>query len=233
MESRSHQFLHALLRKYIYVTQSGRLIFVFFSELAYRYSSYLSTTTLGKILDLIVSALAAETDAAHADIQTDEQESIKQHKELLEILGFLLQWSIAAVEIKAAERPATTASTRGRLGAEKTSKSRTGTSNNGGNHKDGQWNSTSQILSALGVMSKAMKLNLGKVFLTTSERDTFVSLFTRPVYQILESEARTRNSSIRMHTFKVLCTAVKHHGHAFGKSMTINQALIVLGSLKC
>ena len=138
----------------------------------------------------------------------------------MEVLGFLLQWSIAAVEIKAAERPATTASARGRPGVGKTARSRAGHYNSGSNHRDGQWDSTSQILSALGIMSKVMKLKLGKVFLTTSERDTFVSLFTRPVYQILESEARTKNSSIRMHAFKVLCIAVKHHGHAFGRPCT-------------
>jgi condensin complex subunit 1 len=66
-------------------------------------------------------------------------------------------------------------------------------------------------------MCKVLKLKLSKIFLTTSERDTFISLFTRPVYMVLESEQRVKNTSIRMHAFKVLCIAVKHHGHGYGK----------------
>jgi condensin complex subunit 1 len=54
---------------------------------------------------------------------------------------------------------------------------------------------------------------------TTSERDTFVSLFTKPVYIVLESEQRVKVTPVRMHLFKVLCIAVKHHGHAFGTGL--------------
>jgi condensin complex subunit 1 len=35
----------------------------------------------------------------------------------------------------------------------------------------------------------------------------------------LESEQRVKNTSIRMHTFKVLCIAVKHHGHGYGAAL--------------
>lgn len=67
-------------------------------------------------------------------------------------------------------------------------------------------------------MCKVLRLKLLRVFVTTSERDTFVSLFTRPAYVVLESEARVKNTALRMYVFKVLCIAVKHHGHAFGNS---------------
>jgi len=33
---------------------------------------------------------------------------------------------------------------------------------------------------------------------------------------VLESEQRVKNTAIRMHSFKVLCIAVKHHGHGYG-----------------
>lgn len=80
----------------------------------------------------------------------------------------------------------------------------------------------------MDVMSKVLKLKLARIFVTTSERDTFVSLFTRPVYLILESEARVKNNTIRMHTFKVLCIAVKHHGHAFGPYLGKSRILYIL-----
>ena len=176
-----------------------------------RSSSVLPTHALSKIFDLLVSGLSAEADIIHSDLETDEQDIILHHKQLLEVFGFLLQWTIAAVETKAAEKSSTAPAMRGRG---KTAKAKTSA-------KDGNWDSSGQLQTALDTMCKVLKLKLSKIFLTTSERDTFVSLFTRPVYMVLESEQRVKNTSIRMHAFKVLCIAVKHHGHGYGKSITI------------
>jgi condensin complex subunit 1 len=173
-----------------------------------RSSSALPTHALSKTLDLIVSGLSAEADIIHNDLETDEQDIIVHHKQLLEVFGFLLQWTIAAVETKAAEKSSTAPAARGRG---KGAKAKTSA-------KDGNWDSSAQLQTALDTMCKVLKLKLSKIFLTTSERDTFISLFTRPVYMVLESEQRVKNTSIRMHAFKVLCIAVKHHGHGYGKS---------------
>lgn len=172
-----------------------------------RSSSILPTHALSKIFDLIISGLSAEADIIHSDLETDEQDAIAHHKQLLEIFGFLLQWAIAAVETKAAEKSSTAPVARGRGKASKT-KSTT---------KDSNWDSSAQLQTALDTMCKVLKLKLAKIFLTTSERDTFISLFTRPVYMVLESEQRVKSTAIRMHAFKVLCIAVKHHGHGYGK----------------
>ncbi|KAK1830974.1 condensin-like protein [Podospora conica] len=180
-----------------------------------KYTSFLSAHALSKIFDLITSGLAAEADAIHQDLESDEQELLAHHKQLLEIYGFLLQWTIAAVETKAAEKSSTSAPARGR--GKPKGKKDVG--------KDGSWDSSAQIEMALGTMCKVLRLKLGKIFLTTSERDTFIGLLTRPVYLILESEQRVKNTSIRMHTFKVLCIAVKHHGHGYAAQISIVQNL--------
>lgn len=142
------------------------------------------------------------------DLDTEEQDAIHNHRQLLEMYGFLVQWTISICEAKAAERTTAVPAARGR-GAGKGAKSKASS-------KDGVWDSTVQLQSALEVMCKVLKLKLNKVFVTTSERDTFVGLFTRSVYLVFESEQRTKNTAIRMHAFKVLCIAIKHHGHAFG-----------------
>lgn len=175
-----------------------------------RTSSQIPPITLSKILDLIVSALSTQADIAHSDLEADEQETLQHHKQLLEILGFLLQWTISAIETRAAEKSAS-APARGRG---KGAKAKAGTG------KDANWDASAQLQTALDIMSKVLKLRLSRIFLTTSERDTFISLFTRPVYLVLESEARVKNTAIRMHCFRVLCIAVKHHGHAFGRKFT-------------
>lgn len=119
----------------------------------------------------------------------------------------MLQWTIAAVETKAAEKPTSAPVARGRGKASKAKASA----------KTETWDSSAQLQTALDTMCKVLKLKLSKIFLTTSERDTFISLFTRPVYMILESEQRVKNTAIRMYAFKVLCIAIKHHGHGYGK----------------
>ncbi|KAF2495616.1 hypothetical protein BU16DRAFT_527406 [Lophium mytilinum] len=180
-------------------------------------SSQIPPAALTKILDLVVSGLSAQADITHADLEADEQETVQHHKQLLEVFGFLLQWSVTAVETRAAEKSASAPAARGRGGK--------GAKSKAGANKDAVWDSSAQLQTALDVMSKVMKLKLAKIFMTTSERDTFISLFTRPVYLVLESEARVKNTAIRMHAFKVLCIAVKHHGHAFGAQTSIIQNL--------
>lgn len=170
-----------------------------------KYTSFLPTHALSKVFDLVMSGLSSEADAVHSDIDSPDEESVlAHHKQLLEIYGFLLQWTIAAVETKAAEKSSSAPVARGRGKPKK------------GAAKDDTWDSTAQLQSALDIMCKVMKLKLSKIFLTTSERDTFIGLLTRPVYMILESEQRAKNTPIRMHCFKVLCIAVKHHGHGYG-----------------
>ncbi|KAH7382976.1 armadillo-type protein [Cadophora sp. MPI-SDFR-AT-0126] len=181
-------------------------------------SSVLPTHALSKIFDLVVSGLSTEADVIHNDLETDEQELISHHKQLLEVFGFLLQWTIAAVETKAAEKSTSAPAARGRG---KGAKSKTAAAKD----KDGNWDSTAQLQTALDIMCKVLKLKLSKIFLTTSERDTFISLFTRPVYMVLESEQRVKNTAIRMHAFKVLCIAVKHHGHGYAAQISIVQNL--------
>lgn len=180
-------------------------------------SSQIPLSALSKILDLIVSGLSAQADIVHADLEADEQETIQHHKQLLEVFGFLLQWTVAVVETRATEKSASAPAVRGRGGKGAKSKASA--------NKDVNWDSSGQLQTALDVMSKVMKLKLAKIFVTTSERDTFISLFTRPVYLVLENEARVKNTAIRMHAFKVLCIAVKHHGHAFGAQTSIIQNL--------
>lgn len=173
-----------------------------------RYASFLPTHALSKVFDLITSGLAAEADIIHNDLESDEQELLSHHKQLLEIYGFLLQWTISCVEIKAAEKTSTAPVARGRKTKGKKA---------AGGDKDANWDSAAQLQTSLDTMCKVLRLKLGKIFLTTSERDTFIGLLTRPVYLILESEQRVKNTTIRMHAFKVLCIAVKHHGHGYGR----------------
>ncbi|KNG88033.1 condensin complex component cnd1 [Aspergillus nomiae NRRL 13137] len=190
----------------------------FFDSLQFllKHCSILPIRSLSKLLDLIVSGLSVEADIIHGDLESDEPDGVQHHKHLLEMYGFLLQWALSAVEVKAAERPADAAPARRGVGKSGRSKA---------SMRDGHWDWTAQIQISMETMCKVMKLKLSRIFLTTPDRDTFVNLFTRSIYLILESEQRVKSMTIRMHAFKVLCIAVKHHGHAFGAQTSIVQSL--------
>lgn len=158
-----------------------------------------------KVFDLIISGLSSEADAVNQDVEADEQETLPTHRELLEMYGFLLQWSVQATEHLASEKSASAPVIKGR----KNTKGKTVAAKQA-------FDSSTQLITALDVMVKVFKLKLQRIFVTTSERDNFVQLFTRPSYVILESEQRVKSNPIRMHVWKVLCMAVKHHGHGFG-----------------
>lgn len=181
-----------------------------------RQASFIPATSLGKIFDLIISGLGAEAEIVHHEEQDGESDAT-QHKQILDIFAYLLQWCVAAVELKSAEKSTSAPAARAKGG--KGAKSKT----NG--QKDGNWDPAAQLQTALDTMTKVMKLKLSKIFVTTSERDTFIGMLTRPTYMILESEQRVKSTAIRMHAFKVLCVAIKHHGHAFGAQTAIIQNL--------
>jgi condensin complex subunit 1 len=179
-----------------------------------RQVSFIPSTSLSKLLELIISGLGAEAETVHHEEQDGETETA-HHKQVLETFAFLLQWCISAVETKSAEKPASATAGRAKKGGPKSKAAQ----------KDGSWDPSAQLQIAMETMAKVMKLKLAKIFVTTSERDTFISMFTRPVYLLLESETRVKNTSIRMHVFKVLCVAIKHHGHAYGAQTSVMQNL--------
>ena len=189
-----------------------------------RYASFLPTHALSKVFDLITSGLSAEVDAINHDLEADEQDLIAHHKNLLEIYGFLLQWTVSAVETRAAEKSSSAPAARSSAKA-RGKKAAGGGGGGAASEKDSNWDSSAQLQTALDTTCKVLRIKLGKIFLTTSERDTFIGLLTRPVYLILESEQRVKSVPIRMHAFKVLCMAVKHHGHAYAAQISIVQNL--------
>ncbi|RPA79150.1 condensin [Ascobolus immersus RN42] len=175
---------------------------------------HLPPKTVSKVFDLIASGLAAEADSVHRDIEEDEQSMFRHHKEVLEQYGFLLQWGITALEARAHEKTVGTTVAKGRG---KGAKAKAAAAK--------PWDPVDQVKQALDIMAKTLRVKLQRIFVTSSERDTVISLFTRPSYLILESEQRVKNQDIRMRVFKVLCLAVKHHGHAFGAQTSIVQNL--------
>ncbi|KAH3672354.1 hypothetical protein WICMUC_004326 [Wickerhamomyces mucosus] len=83
----------------------------------------------------------------------------------------------------------------------------------------------------MDAICSVMKLHLSKIFLTSPERDLFISVLTRPIYALMENEPRMKVVSIKMYMFKVISMAVKFHGHSPAAQSSILQNLTYFAHL--
>jgi condensin complex subunit 1 len=61
-------------------------------------------------------------------------------------------------------------------------------------------------------------LKLTKIWTLTPERNTVVSLFTKPAYQLFENPANTKSKQLKDPVFRLLGLCIKHHEHSSGKN---------------
>ncbi|KAK9240997.1 armadillo-type protein [Lipomyces kononenkoae] len=172
----------------------------------------LTSKCKAKLSDLIISGLSAQAETTQQLIESEEHELFGQQRQLLEMYSFLTQWIVAALENCNAQ--ASQGSSKSRPKGKPTS--------------EGNLDPKATIehfQSALDVMCKVQRLKLSKLFVTTSERDVFISLYTRSAYLILENEQNVKNVTLKMHVFKVLCIAIKNNGHGFGAQTSLLQNL--------
>ncbi|KAF8552601.1 ARM repeat-containing protein [Imleria badia] len=166
-----------------------------------------------KLLDAIASGFSIQVDAAIRDSREEDQQVVMTHKLPLEMYAFLLHWFVSAAEkVKSrGEEDAPHPPPRGR-------RSR-------GARTAEAWSWVEQIPATLELFSKAMKLKTHRICMTSPERDAFITCITRPAYHIAESEQYMKDHGIKMNVCKVICIAVKHHGHAAAAQISIMQSL--------
>ncbi|KAG6333782.1 hypothetical protein ID866_5308 [Astraeus odoratus] len=176
---------------------------------------------MSKLLDSIASGFSAQIDVAIRDSREEDQQAAMSHKTPLEMYAFLLNWFVSAAEkVKSSGEdevaPSQPKARRGRIGKAGASRAVA---------KKEEWTWMDQIPPTLELFAKAMKLKTHRIWVTTPERDAFITCLTRPAYHIAESEQYMKVQNIRMNVYKVICIAVKHHGHALAAQINVMQAL--------
>ncbi|KAG9309978.1 non-SMC mitotic condensation complex subunit 1-domain-containing protein [Chiua virens] len=177
---------------------------------------------MSKLLDSITSGFNTQIDAAIRDSREEDQQVVMAHKVPLEMYAFLLHWFVSAAE---------KVKSRGEEDAPQPQpKARRGKGGKAGGSRAAAktaeaWSWVGQIPGTLEIFSKAMKLKTHRIWMTSPERDAFITCLTRPAYHIAESEQYMKDSTIKMNVYKVICTAVKNHGHAVAAQISIMQSL--------
>jgi len=194
----------------------GETLEVFMSVLKHADSPNVDGAVLQKTLDAIISGLNHHSNAVMALVApgNDDIDAPLQHKTQLENWAFLLQWFVLAAEKgagRAQGEEVAAANKRGK--GKKKATAPTGFA----------W--SDHLPYVLIAMHRALRIPTSRVWRTSSEREAFVSCFTKPAYQLAEVEAYLKQQEIKLGIYKVICLAVKFHGHAFGAQTSIVQNL--------
>ncbi|CAG8579451.1 5283_t:CDS:10 [Ambispora gerdemannii] len=191
----------------------------------------LKPSVMSRILDTIISGLQSEIENTSRDIDANDEETFPSRRESLEMYAFLLGWIINLAETKTAskntavtagsstgEEPVVNAGDSG-SGRGKGKKSLKASSDSEG------WNWSAQKIITLELISSVLDLRINRIWTSTHERDTFVSVFTKSAYQMLENTANTKIAKLKFCVYKILSKCVKDYNHAFGAQTTIIQNL--------
>jgi condensin complex subunit 1 len=129
---------------------------------------------MSKLLDVIMSGLAAEVDAAAHDVDHEDQQTCAAHKVPIEMYAFLLNWSarsadkvVNQVPDEDAPTPVPAKTRKGRGG--KPTQPRAAAKN-----KASGWSWKDQIVPILTLISKVLKLKTSKIWTVSGEKDTFI-----------------------------------------------------------
>lgn len=139
------------------------------------------------------------------DLDNNEKETFNNHRLYLELYGFLIHWFLLLAEDNA------TTSTMVR----KSKSSHHSASGGGKDLKTFDWGP--QKLKAFDLASWLISLKLTKIWTLTPERITFVTLFTKPAYQLFENPAHAKSNPIKERVFRILSLCIKHYDHLSGK----------------
>ncbi|KIJ36936.1 hypothetical protein M422DRAFT_178703 [Sphaerobolus stellatus SS14] len=182
----------------------------------------LQPVTMIKLFDALSSGFLAEVDSTQRTIDAGDAEpaSISEHKPPLERYAFLLQWFVLAAD-KVSQSHGAASPVKPKRGAKgKGAAKKKAAEDSGAN-----WTWETHIPATLALVSKVLRLKTHRIWTTTAEKDAFINCMTRPAYYITESEAYMKREEIRLGVYKVICLAVKHHGHGFGAQISIMQCL--------
>lgn len=193
---------------------------IFASVLKHAASPTVDGAVLQKTLDAITSGLTHHSNAVMAlvapGMDDSDIDAPLQHRPQLERWAFLLQWFVNAAEKGAGRQPGDDVP-----GARKTKAKKQPV--NRGASTAFQWEDHLPLV--LLTMHRALRVPTQRIWRTSSEREAFVSCFTKPAYQLCEIEAYLKVNEIRLGIYKVICLAVKFHGHAFGAQTSVIQNL--------
>ncbi|KAI7899930.1 non-SMC mitotic condensation complex subunit 1, partial [Cokeromyces recurvatus] len=177
-----------------------------------RYFTSAQPRILSRLFDIILSAFRVEIKSTSEDLDNNEKETFNNHRYNLELYGFLIHWFLLLAEENA------TSSNIIR-------KSKTAQSSSLSNNDLRTFDWSSQKLKAFDLASWLLGLKLTKIWTLTPDRVNFVTLFTKPAYQLFENPVYAKSNPIKERIFRILSLCIKYYDHLSVAQTTIMQNL--------
>ncbi|WRT63457.1 uncharacterized protein IL334_000362 [Kwoniella shivajii] len=201
---------------------------VFQSILKYSDTPNVNGPILTKLLDVICSSLTNHSNAVMSIIggqgfSSEDMDAPMIHKQPLEIWSFLFQWFVIAAEKGAGRSSDSSSSITITTTTGKGKKKTANNKNNSNSSTSFIW--IDHLPFVLSTIHKTLRIPSSRLWRTSSEKESVISCFVKPAYQLAENEQYLKNSEIKLGIYKTICLAVKFHGHAFGAQTSIIQNL--------
>ncbi|KAG0292153.1 Condensin complex subunit [Linnemannia gamsii] len=181
----------------------------------------LKKSTATKVWDIVLSGFNSEIVSTAQDLEGNDQDEYLEHRMPLETYGFLIMWIISLTEQKATSRAVQSEKAAGKATRGKGSRA----AKAGADTEEGVITWIAEKQRAMDLMTSVLDLHLSKIWTATHEKETFVSLFYKPAYQLLENKENVKIVALKKRAYRVLCLCIKRHNHEFGARTTILQNL--------
>ncbi|WWC57912.1 uncharacterized protein I303_100447 [Kwoniella dejecticola CBS 10117] len=205
------------------VHQQASTFDVFQSILKYSDSPNINGPILTKLLDVILSSLTSHANGVvtlvgSQGFSAEDMDAPMVHKQPLEMWSFLLQWFISSAERGAGKSSDGSSATTTTAKGKKKTTAKNNTSSSGFVWVD-------QLPFVLSTIHKVLRIPTSRIWRTSSEKESFISCFVKPAYQLAENEGYLKNAEVKLGIYKIICLSVKFHNHAFGAQTSIIQNL--------
>lgn len=177
------------------------------NDLCLAYPSLL-VSSQKQLVDLVHSSIKHQVENTSHIIEISDTESFNVHKKIIEIYVYLLNVLISHLDNEDISGYFTGPGAAGRKPTAQI--------------VEQFKNNCYQVESCIDAGCSMLKLKLNRLIETTPEEDLFISLLTRPVYSLMESEQRMKVQSVKLYMFKLIALAVKYHHHT-----SVAQAAII------
>ncbi|KAJ3344065.1 Condensin complex subunit [Gonapodya sp. JEL0774] len=171
-----------------------------------------------KLAITVASAITSLTALLTTSLASDSTDAFRSLKDPVSAAAFLAHWLLRQGErVTKAELvqagAATTSTGKATKGTGKGKKKAIVAPDEG-------WDWSGLRERVLRAARALLALDLGRVFISTAERDGIVNLFTKPIYQLMEDKDAIKQLPVDT-ALHVLCICVAKHGHGFGAKTTI------------
>ncbi|KAI8826762.1 non-SMC mitotic condensation complex subunit 1-domain-containing protein [Fimicolochytrium jonesii] len=154
-----------------------------------------------KFVDLFVSAFAGQIKATHVDLAENAQHNFEQDRIALQIYAFCWHWMMEVAEnrwksiMKEKEKAGVTAKA-------KTTRAK------GKRDTSIEWDWLTQKQDAMKAAENLVALDLSRIIIASSDRDTLFGMITKSLSVVLEDPATMKDEDLKSHITNIFCICV-------------------------